>query len=80
VVISQCDHKFSNDEKCKTPHLYENDIKKDFIEKINRLIENKAEILDGLKEIVEKLTDTKELDRDSSKLQDEVEVVTELST
>jgi DNA invertase Pin-like site-specific DNA recombinase len=77
-VIWQCNHKFSNEQKCKTPHLYEDDIKKAFVEEINQLIENKAEILEGLRDIVAKLTDTAELDRENEKLREEIEVVTEL--
>ena len=39
-VIWQCNHKFKNKEKCKTPHLYEDDLKAAFVKAFNSLIEN----------------------------------------
>jgi site-specific DNA recombinase len=77
-IIWQCNHKFSNDERCKTPHLYEQDLKKAFIEAFNSLIKNKDEILQDYKTIIRDLTDTAVLDAESTKLQSECEVVFEL--
>ena len=31
-TIWQCNHKFKNDKKCKTPHLYEDTLKDTFLE------------------------------------------------
>ncbi len=44
-VIWQCNHKYNNDEKCKTPHLSEDSIKKFFIKAANKLLEDKDEII-----------------------------------
>lgn len=71
-VIWQCNAKFKNDKKCSTPHLYEDRIKQAFVEAFNSLIENKEEIL------IQALTDTTKLDKESFKLQSELEVVTEM--
>lgn len=77
-VIWQCNHKFKNKEKCKTPHLYEDDLKAAFVKAFNSLIENRDEILGGYEAIIETLTDTSKLDKESAKLQNECEVVAEL--
>ncbi len=44
-VIWQCNHKFQNGEKCTTSHLYEEHIKDKFILAMNRVLENKHEII-----------------------------------
>ena len=46
-VIWQCNHKFQNGEKCTTPHLYEEHIKDKFILAMNRILENKEEIIEN---------------------------------
>lgn len=77
-VIWQCNHKFKNEEKCKTPHLYEEDLKAAFIKAFNSLLENRDEILEGYEAVIETLTDTSRLDKESARLQSECEVVAEL--
>ncbi|MCX7903062.1 MAG: recombinase family protein, partial [Caloramator sp.] len=77
-IIWQCNSKFKNDKKCTTPHLYEDKIKKAFVEVFNSLIENKEEILKGYEDILQALTDTTKLDMESVKLQSELEVVSEM--
>jgi len=76
--IWQCNHKFTNQEKCRTPHLYEEDIKKAFVNAFNNTIENKDEILRKYREIIDRLTDTSTLDREDDKLREELETVTAL--
>lgn len=77
-VIWQCNSKFKNSENCSTPHLYEDKIKQAFVEAFNSLIENKEEILKGYEEIIQALTDTSKLDKESNKLKREMEIVTEM--
>ena len=77
-VILQCNAKFKNDEKCSTPHLYEDNLKQAFLEAFNSLLENKAEILQGYEAIIQFLTDTSKIDKESVKMQSEIKVVTEL--
>lgn len=62
-VIWQCNHKFQNGEKCKTPHLYEDEIKKRFIEVCNRIASDKEDFLISCQQIVEILSNTVALDR-----------------
>lgn len=62
-VIWQCNHKFSGNEKCSTPHLYEDDIKQHFIEVCNRIADDKDDFIESCKLIVEMLSDTSALDK-----------------
>lgn len=62
-VIWQCNHKFKNGEKCTTPHLYEDEIKKWFIEVCNRIASDKEDFLISCQQIVEMLSNTAALDR-----------------
>lgn len=62
-VIWQCSHKFSNGEKCTTPHLYEDEIKNKFIEVCGRVSVDKAEFIVSCREIVAFLSDTSALDK-----------------
>ncbi|WP_392486152.1 recombinase family protein [Haloimpatiens sp. FM7315] len=77
-VIWQCNSKFKNDKNCGTPHLYEDKIKQAFVEAFNSLIENKEEIIEGYEVIIQSLMDTSRLDKERTKLENELEVVTEM--
>jgi polyribonucleotide nucleotidyltransferase len=58
--------------------LYEDDLKDAFVKAFNSLLENREEILEGYEAIIETLTDTSRLDKESARLQSECEVVAEL--
>jgi len=77
-VIWQCNHKFTNQEKCRTPHLYEEDIKKAFVDAMNQVIGNKNEKMREYEGIIDRLTDTSALDREEAELRQELETVTAL--
>lgn len=78
-VIWQCNNKFRNEKKCTTPHLYEEDIQKAFVEAFNKLIQNKEEIIQGLEQILAELMDTTALDNEIKVLQVECDsIMTEM--
>jgi hypothetical protein len=77
-VIWQCNSKFKNNEKCDTPHIYEDKLKQAFVEVFNNILRNKDEILQGYEAIIQALTDTTKLDKESDKLQSEMEIVTDM--
>lgn len=77
-VIWQCNHKFSGGEKCETPHLDEETVKELFIKAVNILTTEKEEIIANFQAIKEQLFDTRELECERSRLQEEVNVVAEL--
>lgn len=68
-TIWQCNHKFKNDKKCETPHLYEETLEEAFLKAFNSILNNREEILQGYEAIIQSLTDTSRLDNESAKLQ-----------
>ena len=74
-VIWQCNKKFKNSEKCKTPHLTEKQIKQSFIKAFNDLINNKEEVINDCEKTILDLTSSNKLENSISKLQDEIDVV-----
>ena len=76
--IWQCSRKFKNDERCKTPHLYEDDVKAAFVRTMNGIIEDKDDLIAEYKQISRRLTDHAALDLEAKQQTDEVDVVSEL--
>lgn len=62
-TIWRCNNKYKNKEACKTPHLYEEDIKKAFIDSVNKLVINKGHIIEDLK-LLEETFDTSSLNKE----------------
>ena len=77
-VVWQCNGKFKGDEKCTTPHLYEKDIQRVFLDFVNGLIKDRSAITEGLNEALMAITDNATLEREREALQEECEVVMEL--
>lgn len=62
-TVWQCNHKFKNGKKCTTPHLYEDEIKKRFVEVCNRIATDRDDFLTSCQQIVEMLSKTTALDK-----------------
>ena len=77
-VIWQCNNKFKNKNKCKTPHLTEEQIKEEFVKAFNNLISNKDEVIKDCENTVLSLVNTEDIDGKISKLQEEREIIVEL--
>lgn len=77
-IVWRCNHKYENDEKCKTPHINEDKLKELFIKAFNELVENKDEILRDYKEIIKVLCDNSKLEEEKQQLENEAEVLIEL--
>jgi len=77
-TVYQCNRKCKGAAKCKTPHLYEEDIKRLFVSAMNKLLTDRKEIIANFKEIRETLFDTTALETERSELQSELTVVAEL--
>lgn len=71
-VIWQCNNKFKNKEKCKTPHLTEEKIKEEFVKAFNELISSKDEVIKECENTILNLADTKDLDTEISTLREEI--------
>ena len=76
--IWQCSRKFKNDERCKTPHLYEDDVKAAFVRTMNGMIEDKDDLISEYKQIIRRLTDHAALDLEAKQQTDEADAVSEL--
>lgn len=77
-TVWQCNHKFKNDEKCKTPHLNEDIIKEIFIKAANKLLEDKDEIISNFEILKTTAFNTKDLESKKNELQSELEIVANL--
>ena len=76
-VIWQCNNKYKG-EKCDTPHITEDQLKKAFVDAFNQLIQSKN-LVEDCELMLTMLTDTTELDRRLEELRSEQEVVVGLT-
>jgi hypothetical protein len=77
-TIYRCNHKFNGEEKCGTPHLDEEAIKRLFISAVNKLLADKDEIIANFALLHDDLFGTAKLEAERSALQEETAVVAEL--
>ena len=73
-TIWQCNAKFKGNEKCRTPHLYEDDLKQHFITALSALITNRDALLDDLRVIRAEWLDFQAIDKESEELLQEMDV------
>ncbi|TDT50755.1 recombinase family protein [Fonticella tunisiensis] len=76
-IIWQCNSKYKNEKKCKTPFINEEDLKKAFVEVFNGVISNKEEILRGYEEVIKEIVNTKDLDEKICELEKEAKEIIE---
>ena len=74
-TVWQCNNKFSGEHKCTTPHLYEDDIKRLFMQAINELYSDRQDLIATCKTAIAELTDTDELDNSLSELLADMDVL-----
>lgn len=77
-VIFQCNNKFKGVDKCKTPHITEDSIKKLFVTAVNKLISNKDEVFENFEVIKHTIFDVTALETEHSEMKDEMSVVARL--
>ncbi len=78
--VYHCNNKFDKDKCiCRTPHLTEDDIKLKFIEAYNLTMKDKKRIINDLNEVINLLTDTRELEKGIEQINAELSVVVELA-
>ena len=78
-VVWQCNGKFSNETKCRTPHLMEEDIKARFLATFNQLLDGKDALLEDCRIMQDHLTNCSAIDAELDELLREIAVVTELT-
>ncbi len=77
-MVWQCNHKFDGGEKCTTPHLDEETIKRLFIKALNIIGKEKDLILVGFGEVKDTAFETGELEAEARQLNGEMNVAAEL--
>lgn len=77
-VIWQCNHKFDGGEKCSTPHLDEETVKRLFVRALNILCRERSLIISGFEEIRDAAFSTEALEAESEVLTGEVNTIADL--
>ena len=77
-VVWQCNAKFKDGHRCKTPHLTEIEIQQRFLQAFNQLLDDRAFIIADANAIMERLTATGELEAKADALREEMAVTSEL--
>lgn len=67
-VVWQCNNKFKADDKCSTPHLKEDVVKKVFVKALNSIVTDKGPALDIMNHLKAKIDDTEELEKNLKRL------------
>ncbi len=76
-VVYRCNHKYHEGKTCETPHVTEDEIKQWFVSALNMLLDCKTEVIANLEAMSRVLFDTTELEKESARLQSEIEMVEE---
>ena len=74
-IIWRCNHKYKNEKRCQTPIIREVQIKEKFVDVINRLIQDKTEVVSDCENIIEKLCDMSAIENKELKLKAEQNVL-----
>ena len=74
-TIWQCNAKFKGEEKCRTPHLYEDDLKEHFVTALSKLLTDRDALLDDLRTIRAKWLDFHAIEKECEDLLQEMDVV-----
>ena len=78
-VIWQCNGKFKGKDRCVTPHLYEDDIKRLFLRAVAQLTEDREVLLETCRMIHDEYLNTDAIDAECATLNDEIEIVSVLT-
>ena len=74
-VIWQCNDKFQGEEKCHTPHLYEEDLKRYFITALSELLTDRTTLLEDGRLIQSELLDCGAIDSECEDILQELDVI-----
>jgi hypothetical protein len=77
-VIFQCNRKFKNEDRCRTPKLTEEEIKRRFLAAYNELMDSRTTVIADCELIRRTLCDTSALDAEMQREQDEMTVASEI--
>jgi len=78
-VIWQCNGKYRWKERCSTPHLNEDEIKKHFLSATATLLSDRSALLEDCTLMRDTLADTSAIDKECKKLKEEMDTVSALT-
>lgn len=78
-TIWQCNNKFKGKEKCRTPHLYEEDIKALFIRAFSKLMSDRTALIEDCRLLYDYFLDFTSIETKCKELLEEMEIVSELA-
>jgi DNA invertase Pin-like site-specific DNA recombinase len=74
-VVWQCNHKFQGEHKCRTPHLYEDDIKKAFISVVEEVLGNRERIIPCLEMMLREVLSPEKIAQKIQKSKNKLELL-----
>ena len=74
-IIWQCNSKFKDKTRCKTPHLTEDEIKAAFIIALNKVLQIRGEVIANLKDVQSSLGSTEQLEAEAERLMEELAAI-----
>lgn len=77
-IVYRCNRKYNN-EKCQTPHVTEEEVKKAFVSAYNQLVTEKREIITNTELIRKTLCSTDALREEKNRLEEEITVLVEMT-
>lgn len=78
ATVWQCNAKHRGNTACRTPALRSEEIQRSFVQAVNQVIDNKAEIIHTCEAVLDECCDVEGLAAEYASLQNELEVVTGL--
>lgn len=78
-VIWQCNGKFKGEHRCGTPHLYEEDIKRLFLQAVADLTEAREVLMETCQMLLDEYLNTEKIDAECAAMETELEIVSELT-
>ncbi|MDY0074965.1 MAG: zinc ribbon domain-containing protein [Acholeplasmataceae bacterium] len=76
--VYRCNHRYNEGKaRCKTPHLYEKEIKEQFLEAYNITMQDKKRIESDLKAVIKLITNTKGIDKEITQVNNELVTISD---
>ena len=76
-TIWRCNSKYDGDRKCSTPHVTQEELERAFVSVMQRMLQEKTEILTACRAALDVALDTTELDRAAKRLEEQVRGIAE---
>ncbi len=77
-TIWQCNSKFKDKTRCKTPHLTEDEIKAAFITALNKVLPIRGEVIANLKDVQSSLGSIEHLEAEAERLTEELAAIADI--